>query len=368
MRPMKTVRAHHARGFTLVELLVVIAIIGILTGLLLPAVHQARESARQTQCKNNLKQLALAVLSYEAAFRKLPMGGRLDSDFSVQARLLPFVEQANLQDLLDFKQPAFFGSWSGKSPNPLFVEAFKTPVPLFLCPSDPAPSQSGVTVAGNTNVYAGLNYMVNFGSGKKTNIDLRWPTDGAVYQHSGVGFGHFTDGASNTVILSETVRSVGNDIALPAGTTPRFPYQYTLNGSSGASAALNAESGVLATASPWTSFSDAKGMISNPDLNVVWTNFTHWRGGGSPALRGRGISWAFSGAINSLTNGYTTPNSRIPDVVIHFTGYFAPRSYHPGGAQLALGDGSVRFLIDSIDTDLHRALHSRNGREVLGEY
>jgi prepilin-type N-terminal cleavage/methylation domain-containing protein/prepilin-type processing-associated H-X9-DG protein len=361
-------RARPARGFTLIELLVVIAIIAILIALLLPAVQQAREAARRTSCKNNLKQLALALHNYESTYSTFPPAGTLDSDFSVQARLLPYIEQANLQDQLDFRLPAFSGGWSGKTPNPLFADAFRTPVDIFLCPSDPAPAQTQVTVSGNSFVYGGISYLVSFGSGKQTHYDFRWRNDGPFFQYSSVGFNDFTDGTSNTVILSETVRSVGEDIVLPAGTTPRFPYQYTLNGSSGVSPGLNSVPGMLATGGSWSSYTDGNGMISNPDLGAFWTDFTSWRGGSSPALRGRGISWAFSGAINSMTNGYTTPNSRIPDVVTHWTGFFAPRSYHTGGANVALGDGSVRFLSDSIDTNLHRAIHSTNGGEPVGEF
>ena len=356
------------RGFTLIELLVVIAIIAILIALLLPAVQQAREAARRTQCKNNLKQLALAMHNYESAYGSFPPGGTLDSDFSVQARLLPFVEQANLQNLLDFDQPAFTGGFSGKTPNPLFVNAFAQVVPVFLCGSDPAPSQTEVSVSGNSYIYGGLSYLLSFGSGKGTNNDFRWPTDGVVYEHSRVRFRDFTDGTSNSVVMSETVRSVGDDMTLPVGTTPKFPYQFTLNGSSGLSPGLNAVPGVRASGGVWSAWTNSEGMVFNPDLNVAWPTFSGWRGGSSPALRGRGISWAFSGAINSLTNGYTTPNSRVPDIVTHWTGYFAPRSYHTGGAQVALGDGSVRFLSDNIDADLHCAMHSINGGEIVGEF
>lgn len=368
MHPMRYLRADRARGFTLIELLAVIAIIGILVALLLPAVQAAREASRRAQCANNLKQLALAMHNYELTYSSFPMGGTQDSDFSVQARLLPYIEQTNLQDQLDFTQPAFSGTWSGKTPNPLFADAFATQVAVFLCPSDPAPSQTTVTVSGGTYVYGGLSYMVSFGSGKRTNTDFRRPTDGVAFEHSGVGFRDFTDGTSSTVIFSETVRSVGNDMVLPAGTTPKFPYQFTLNGSSGVSSGLNSVQGLLATGSPWTSYVDANGMISDPDLAAIWMNFTTWRGGASPALRGRGTSWAFSGAINSMTNGYTTPNSRIPDIVTHWTGYFAPRSYHPGGANVAFGDGSVRLLASTVDAELHRALHSCNGGEVIGAF
>ena len=86
-------RARRAKnGFTLVELLVVIAIMGVLVGLLLPAVQAAREAARRMQCSNNTRQLSLALMNYESAFRRLPMAGMVDVDFSVQARLLPHLE------------------------------------------------------------------------------------------------------------------------------------------------------------------------------------------------------------------------------------------------------------------------------------
>lgn len=356
------------RGFTLVELLVVIAIIGILVGLLLPAVQAAREAARRMQCSNNLKQLGLAMMNYESTHRKFPMAGMVDADFSVQARLLPYVEQSNLNNLLDYSLPAFTGPYNAKVPNPAFVKAFATPLPLFLCPSDAAPSVTTLTVNGTAYSYGGLNYMVSYGSGTSTNYDLRWRADGIVHQRSTKGFRDISDGASNTVMISESVRSVGDDVTLPAGSVPRFPYQYTLNGSNGVSSALNAVPGLKASGSGWSSYVDANGMIFNPELDTFWSTFASWRGGNSPALRGRGISWAFGGAINSLTNGYQTPNNRIPDLVVHFTGFFGPRSYHTGGANVTLADGSVQFLANGIDAATHRALHSCNGGEVVGEF
>ena len=355
-------------AFTLVELLVVIAIIGILVGLLLPAVQAAREAARRMQCSNNTRQLSLAMMNYESAFKRFPMGGGVDSDFSVQARLLPYLEQTNIHNLLDYGQIAWRGPFNAKVPNPKFIAAFAMPIATFLCPSDPAPSVQQVIVNGTTYNYGGLNYLISYGSATGTNNDLRWNTDGIVFQFSQRRFRDIQDGTSQTVMLSESVRSVGDDITLPAGKTPRFPYQYTLNGSGGLSSGLNATPGLKTTGSPWSSFADASGMVSNPTLETVWGGFTGWRGGSSPALRGRGICWGFSGAINSLTNGYLSPNSRIPDVVTHFTGYFGPRSYHGSGVNLGFADGSVQYISNSIDTSILRALHSVNGGEVIRDF
>ena len=346
----------------------VIAIIGILVGLLLPAVQAAREAARRMQCGNNIRQFALAMHNYESAYRKFPMQGSVDVDFSVQARLLPFVEQSNLHNLLDYTKPAFTGPFNAKVPNPLFVNVFAQSVPFFLCPSDPASPISVVPTDGTNYSYGASNYMVSYGSGTNTNNDLRWPTDGIVFQNSKQGFSNITDGASNTIILSETVRSVGDDVTLPIGQIPKFPYQLTLNGSSGVSSALNATQGLKATGGGWSGYVNGNGMIVNPDLSVFWKTFNSWRGGTSTALRGRGISWAFNGSINSLTNGYQPPNSRIPDLVTHFTGYFGPRSFHTGGANVAKADGSVELLSDGVDASICRAIHSCNGGEVVGEY
>lgn len=356
------------RGFTLVELLVVIAIIGILVALLLPAVQAAREAARRAQCTNQLKQWALAAHNYHDTFLAFPMTNAQNyqpnvQGFSPQARILPFLEQSNLQAKFDFSQPAFTGPFNALIPNPQFAAAFATPIKVALCPSDPAPVLN--VGAGGTS-YSGINYMVSMGSGMKNHYDLRWRTDGFVYENSGVRFGDITDGSSNTVLMSETVRSVGADFTLPAGVLPKSPYQATLNGSSGVDSALQPAQGLKGSGGGWTN--GPSGYIENPDLASVWPQKTSWRGAASAALRGRGTSWAHSGAMSTLTNGYTTPNSPIPDVVIHFTGFFAPRSFHAGGAVAAMGDGSVRFLPNGIDTLVHRGLHSSDGGEAVQQF
>jgi prepilin-type N-terminal cleavage/methylation domain-containing protein/prepilin-type processing-associated H-X9-DG protein len=350
------------RAFTLVELLVVIAIIGVLVALLLPAVQAARESARSSQCQSNMRQWGLALLNFENARNVFPATDP-PNGFSPQARLLPFMEEGNLQNLLDFTQPAFTGPYNAQVPNPAFVPVFATPITVMLCPTDPAPSTSVETTYGYT--YAGNNYMLSTGSGTGLNYDQRFKTDGIVYYNSRVRFRHVTDGSANTIFMSETIRSIGADLTLAAGATPGFPYQYTLNGSTGLTPGNGP--GITMTGAPWTG-PTINGMIANPDLKPVWPQLTGWRGAGSTALRGRGTCWASEGSLNTLTNGYTTPNNVIPDLVMHHSGYFGPRSFHNGGANVLLGDGSVRFLLENIDATLHRNLHSINGGETIGAF
>jgi prepilin-type N-terminal cleavage/methylation domain-containing protein len=372
-------RSRPCAAFTLIELMVVIAIIAILISLLLPAVQSAREAARRTVCRNNLKQLGIALHNYHDAFSMLPplissFGstesydpefGTNSDGFSVQARLLPFIEQQNLQKLLDFTQPGFFGAYNNETPNPLFVSAFSLPLEVMLCPSDPTPTQ----INGYEGYVYGCNsYMISTGSGTGVNYDDRLATDGVFYGNSSVRFRDVTDGLTNTIFMSESIRSTGSDVTLTAGTAPPFPYQKTLNGSTGLNSTQQFSGstplqGIPVTGSPWSAYAGPGGMLYNPNLATVWPQLTGWRGATSNALRGRGTSWAFPGQAATQTNGYNPPNSRIPDVVTHFTGFFGPRSWHPNGALVLMGDGSVQFLADSMDVTICQQLHSRNGGE-----
>ncbi len=363
MDPVPRARA----AFSLVELLVVIAIIGVLVGLLLPAVQAARESARRNSCASNLRQFGLALLNYESSRGHFPatdargsttVSATATGGWSLHARLLPYAEQATLADRFDFTKAAFTGNFAIQTPSAAFAALFATPIPLLLCPSDPAPT---VQVA-NGFQYGGNNYMVSFGSATADGAgrcywNFGQPTDGIVYENSKVRIRHVTDGLSKTVIASEAVRSitaVSDPVTFPAGFPPPQPYQYTLNGSTGwTSTTLVGPAG----ATPTTTAIDA--LVAN------WQSITTWRGASSAAMRGRGLSWAATTQGNSLTNGFLTPNSTIPDYVVHWSGFFGPKSHHRGGATVLFGDGRVVVLGEEIDAALHRGLHSINGGEVV---
>jgi len=355
-------------AFTLVELLVVIAIIGTLVGLLLPAVQSAREAARRSSCMNNLRQVGLALLNFESARQCFPptdarpnaTAGNWSAGegWSIHARLLPYVEEGSLAGQFDFKQAAFTGPYTAQAPNPAFASLFATPIPLLLCPSDGAPT---VQKSG-TYPYGGNNYMVSVGSATADGAgnaywDFSKPTDGIIYERSKVKISKISDGTSKTVIASEAVRSIGDDTTFPVGSPPKYPYQYTLNGStyfnSGPPLTLKTN-----TTNPTTADVDAKVSAWATDSGA-----TGWRGASSAAMRGRGLSWACTTAGNSLTNGFTPPNSSIPDYVVHWSGFFGPKSYHSGGANVLFADGRVTLLSDKTDATLHRWIHSINGGE-----
>ncbi len=346
------------------ELLVVIAIIGVLVGLLLPAVQSARESARRMACGSNLRQFGLGLLNFESSQRRFPSTDVRPSGsaawtagggWSLHARVLPYMEESTLADRFDFKQAAFRGTFSSQEPNPAFAAMFATPIPGLLCPSDGAPAVQ----SSNGYAYGGTNFMVSIGSATADGRGgMYWnfakPTDGIVYENSKVRMHHISDGTAKTVIGSEAVRSTGGDTTFPAGAPPPFPYQYTLNGSTGWNSTTLVPPG---GGTPTTASIDA---IMNQ-----WKTLTGWRGASSPAMRGRGLAWAATTAGNSLTNGFLPPNSLIPDYVVHWSGFFGPKSRHADGANVLFADGHVAFLAAGTDASLHRGLHSIHGGEAV---
>jgi prepilin-type N-terminal cleavage/methylation domain-containing protein len=200
------------RGFTLIELLVVIAIIGVLIALLLPAVQSAREAARRSQCTNNLKQIGLAVANYESANQALPPSGvysppsgSLEANFSMKARLLPFMEQSPLYDALNMNLLSYIDMANGLSVANSTVA--RATVTTFLCPSD--------TNIANLDD-KGTNYPNNLGLNRYHN---GWEPQGPAWYLGNdanlkrvVTLASVTDGTSNTAMFSESIKGNGRSI------------------------------------------------------------------------------------------------------------------------------------------------------------
>lgn len=311
---------HHAKAFTLVELLVVIAIIGILVGLLLPAVQAAREAARRMTCSNNLHQIGIAVHNYESAHRGFPPGRvGWPKVFSAHAQLLPQLEGANLQNLIDFNTaPTFCEPCATMQPNDV---AARTRVPTYLCPSDVG------MVPGQ--VFAPTNYVGCVGTGVGASSSIK-AGDGVLYSGSSVRFRDVLDGLSHTVVFSESTLGIGGNPSSPSG-QPR---------------SARGEVRELAGATVTTDAACVAG-------NGTWSGL-------------RGAKWMNGHYGDTLYNHYYGPNSRQFDCgnASHNYGLTAARSWHVGGVQLVTADGSVHFVSDSVELSIWRALASRSGGEI----
>ena len=326
---MKQFRQWGARGgFTLIELLVVIAIIAILVALLLPAVQQAREAARRSSCKNNLKQLGLAMHNYHDTHNALPLQGSAANSYSVHAQVLPFIEQGNLQNVIDFRIPLMTGPGNAPVLNPPLFEVARQPIDVFLCPSE---SAQVIFTDTNGHDYAGLNYLLNGGSGVGTNY-CSTNNDGLFWRGSKTKFRDITDGLSNTALMAEGLIGLGanND------DNNLINAQRQLRRVGGTSCQVQAEN-----------------MLTDPVTSYDGRRATAW-------IRNNGYT--------TMVHGYLGPNSNNPDAGNHGEVLSGPRSNHKGGAQLVLADGSVRFVSDSINRVTLQRLFSRADGQVLGEF
>lgn len=321
------------RAFTLVELLVVIAIIGILVALLLPAVQAAREAARRMSCSNNLKQMGLALHNYHDTYKKfppsatLPRGGTYDS-WSLQARLLAFLEQENLEDLIDWNLPY--------NVQPAVTE---TRVATYLCPSDPNDRER----PDGALTHYPLTYGVNMGVWFVYDPVRFQGGEGLVYPNSATRFASIIDGTSNTLAFSEfkawsPYLRDGGSPNTPAAAVPSNP-------------------------------ADVVGLGGDFKSN---SGHTEW-------VDGRAHQTGFTGTFTPNTEVPFSSGGELFDVdfnssregkTINQLTYAAvtSRSYHPGGVNAGLADGSVRFIAETIELATWRGLTTRAGGEVLGDY
>ncbi|UUO06138.1 DUF1559 domain-containing protein [Blastopirellula sp. J2-11] len=311
-------------GFTLVELLVVIAIIGVLIALLLPAVQQAREAARRITCRNNMKQLALALHNYHDTFLVFPSGNMSrtgvttdctpDGDQCQDGRaswtvlVLPFIEQQNLHDQFNFSLPMYWGfndDYTGTNPdcgtnNANFVPQ-TTPVTAFHCPSDPLASNTSLT-NNYMGVMGGDTYPSN-NNGSAYNCRMNGSrlnyNNGMLYLNSKTGFQSATDGSSNVYLVGES----------------KYLFQPNF----------------CCETAAWSSAA----RINNDDsllVNIAAATFQ----------------------INSGDD----PLANEVHMWDEMSGTFG--SHHPGGCHMAMGDGSIHFVSENINIDIHRQLSKRS--------
>jgi len=319
------------RAFSLVELLVVIAIIGVLVGLLIPAIQASRAAASRTSCMNNLRQLGVAAHNYVSAHDHFPSGS-VSKEFpadpqhawtffrwSALAELTPFLENTAAYNALDLSVPLYGGNFEVRPEN---TEAVKIFVGEFLCPAD--------EVRRVSEDFAPTSYAACTGSGAGGGTPR--DTDGVFFVNSRVRIGQITDGTSKTALMSESILGEPR----PANHDPQTEYKFAF----------------LAPLSQALCNGTVQWNVSDP----------------------RGFAWVSGEYRCTLYNHHMTPNSATPDcmgVTIGGTaqtrytpyGWRAARSRHPGGVNVMTADAALRFVADDVAPDVWQAMSTIEGGE-----
>jgi prepilin-type N-terminal cleavage/methylation domain-containing protein/prepilin-type processing-associated H-X9-DG protein len=321
-------------GFTLIELLVVIAIIAVLIALLLPAVQAAREAARRAQCVNNVKQFGLAMHNYIDSTNAVPLGRTLQAGtyrpFSQQARVLGFMEQSNAFNALNFSLSSY---------DPSNATGAAISVNSFLCPSDVAIQiPTGLVLTGfnaapvNYRANEGTSVAMWYGADDTTNVNngIVPPPNGLFYSDLLITLAMITDGTSNTAAFSEhVIGDFSNSIATDVSDT--------------------FEPGTH----PLTS-DDAYNMCLATNIYNLSTQ--GYSNVGAPWTYGYHSTTSYWHSAPPNTRSCMFPPSRISTTA---------NSRHPGGVNLGLADGSVRFIKSTINIQTWRALGTRNLGEII---
>lgn len=333
-------RTSSKRGFTLIELLVVIAIIAILVALLLPAVQQAREAARRTQCKNNLKQIGLALHNYLDVYTVFPPSFVSDisttnttgGEWSIHARLLPYIENANLYNQADLSL-----TYEDPANNGIATQRIAT----YLCPSEVNDRQR---LSGTAPVHYPLNYGFNGGTWRVWDNASRVPGNGAFAPNTRFGTQHMTDGTSNTLGFAEVKAFTAYNRDGDTGTGAIPPDVFVVDS-----------------------------LVAAGGSNKANSGHTEW-------VDGRVHQTGFTTTLPPNATGVNIPGGDRPDEGDYTScredkscagptyAAVTARSYHIGIVNVVLMDGSTRSISENIDHGTWRNLGARDDGNAIGEF